>query len=711
MTASVRSGSKSDPEAIIGTRYEQIGRVAVITLHNPPVNGLGFETRSGIVADLDRANADATCDAIVVTGSGRAFSGGADIREFDTPKAGAEPALRSVIRALEDSTKPVVAALNGVCMGGGLELAMGCHYRVARGAATMALPEVKLGLLPGAGGTQRLPRAIGIEAALNMIVTGASAPARSLAGTGLLDEIADDVVPAAVALAGKVTAEKRTHKRLRDVNLDYPNAEGYFQFARNTVSAVAQHFPAPRKCVDAVAAAVSLPFDEGLRIERRLFNELLQTPESRALRHAFFAERAAARISNVPETTSTRTIEQVAIIGAGTMGSGIAMNFLSAGMPVVLLESDEAALGKGVARIRANYEASAAKGRLTQDEAARCMSLLEPSLNYDRIGDADLAIEAVFEDMAIKQAVFRKLDAAAKPGAILATNTSTLDVNAIAAATSRPQDVVGMHFFSPANVMKLLEVVRGAKTAPDVLVTVMQLAKRIGKTAVVSGVCDGFIGNRMLEQYLRQAMFLVDEGASPAQVDAALEKFGMAMGPFRMSDLAGNDIGWRVRQRRYVEKPQVRYSRIADRLCEQGRFGQKTGAGWYRYAPGRRDALPDPAVDAIVDAYRKEIGSAPRKIPADEIVDRCILALVNEGARIVEDGIAQRASDIDVVYLAGYGFPPWRGGPMLYADMTGLFNVIRRMQQFATMPGADAAFWTPAPLVARLAAEGKTFNA
>ena len=711
MTASVRSGSKSDPEAIIGTRYEQIGRVAVITLHNPPVNGLGFETRSSIVADLDRANADASCDAIVVTGSGRAFSGGADIREFSTPKASAEPALRSVIRALEDSTKPVVAAINGVCMGGGLELAMGCHYRVAHGAATIALPEVKLGLLPGAGGTQRLPRAIGIEAALNMIVTGASAQASSLAGTGLLDEIADDVVAAAVALAGKVAAEKRTHKRLRDVSLDYPNAEGYFQFARNTVSAVAQHFPAPRKCVDAVAAAVSLPFDEGLRIERQLFNELLQTPESRALRHAFFAERAAARISNVPETTSTRTIERVAIIGAGTMGGGIAMSFLSAGMHVVLLESDEAALGKGVARIRENYEASAAKGRLTQDEAARCMSLLEPSLNYDRIGDADLAIEAVFEDMAIKQAVFRKLDAATKPGAILATNTSTLDVNAIAAATRRPQDVVGMHFFSPANVMKLLEVVRGARTAPDVLMTVMQLAKRIGKTAVVSGVCDGFIGNRMLEQYLRQAMFLVDEGASPAQVDVALEKFGMAMGPFRMSDLAGNDIGWRVRQRRYVEKPQVHYSRIADRLCEQGRFGQKTGAGWYRYAPGRRDALPDPAVDAIVDAYRKEIGSTPRKIAADEIVDRCILALVNEGARIVEDSIAQRASDIDVVYLAGYGFPPWRGGPMLYADMTGLFNVIRRMQQFGAMPGADAAFWTPAPLVAHLAAEGKTFNA
>ncbi|HEY8242985.1 MAG TPA: 3-hydroxyacyl-CoA dehydrogenase NAD-binding domain-containing protein [Casimicrobiaceae bacterium] len=696
----------------MGARYEQDGRVAVIALDNPPVNGMGHETRSALVAGLDRANADAACDAIVVTGAGKAFSGGADIREFNTPKASAEPALRSVIRALENSPKPVVAAINGVCMGGGLELAMGCHYRVAHGAATIALPEVKLGLLPGAGGTQRLPRALGVEAALNMIVTGNSVQASTLRGTGLLDDVVDgDVVAAAVALARKVVAEKRPLKRLRDVKLDYPNAEAYFQFAHNTVSAAAKHFPAPRKCVDAVAAAVSMPFDEGLRHERKLFDELLQTPESRALRHGFFAERAAARIADVPDTTPARRIERVAVIGAGTMGGGIAMNFLSAGMPVTLLESDEAALAKGVARIRENYEASAKKGRLTPDKVERCMSLLAPTLSYEAVGDADLVIEAVFEDMAIKLDVFRKLDVAAKAGAILATNTSTLDVDAIAEATRRPQDVVGMHFFSPANVMKLLEVVRGAKTAPDVLTTVMQIAKRVGKVAVVSGVCDGFIGNRMLEQYLRQAMFLVDEGASPAEVDAALEKFGMAMGPFRMSDLAGNDVGWRIRQRRYVEKPAVRYSRIADRLCEAGRFGQKTGAGWYRYAPGRRDALPDPAVDEIVDAHRKAIGSTPRRIAADEIVDRCILALVNEGARILDERIAQRASDIDAVYLAGYAFPTWRGGPMLYADMTGLYNVTRRMQQFAAMPGADAAFWTPAPLLARLAAEGKPFNA
>jgi len=695
----------------MSARYEQIGRVAVVTLDNPPVNGLAHDTRSAIVEGVDRANTDETCDAIVLTGAGKTFSGGADIREFNTPKASAEPALRSVIRALEDSVKPVVAAINGVCMGGGLELAMGCHYRIANGAATIALPEVKLGLLPGAGGTQRLPRAIGVEAALNMIVTGASAQAGTLRGTGLWDEVVDDdVVAAAVAFAGRVVTEKRPRKRLRDDKLEYPNAEAYFQFARNSVAAAAKHFPAPRKCVDAVAAAVSMPFEEGSRRERELFSELLQTTESRALRHAFFAERAAGKIADVPDGTPTRTIERIAVIGAGTMGGGIAMNFLSAGMRVALLESDVAALGRGVARIRENYEASAAKGRLTREQVDQCMSRLTSTLRYDDVGDADLVIEAVFEDMAIKQAVFRRLDEAAKPDAILATNTSTLDVNAIAAATMRPQDVVGMHFFSPANVMKLLEVVRGAATAPDVLTTVMQVAKRIGKTAVVSGVCDGFIGNRMVEQYLRQAMFLVDEGASPAQVDAALEKFGMAMGPFRMSDLAGNDVGWRIRKRRYVERPQMRYSRIADRLCEQGRFGQKTGAGWYRYERGRRDAIPDPVVDKLIADYRELLGSAPRRIGDDEIVDRLILALVNEGARLLDEGIALRASDIDVVYLTGYGFPRWRGGPMFHADQQGLYNVARRMRQFARLPNADSAFWEPAPLVVKLASEGKTFN-
>ncbi len=693
------------------TGYEVRDGVALITLDNPPVNGLGHAVRSAIVAGVDGANADTAVAAIVITGVGKTFSAGADIREFNTPKASAEPTLLTVIRVVEASPKPVVAAIGGACMGGGLELALGCHYRVAAGAAPIALPEVRLGLMPGAGGTQRLPRVIGVEPALNMIVTGASVPAAQLKGTALFDAIVEgDPLDAALTLARTIVAQKLPCKRIRDIAIDYPNAEAYFQFARNTLAAVARNLPAPPLCVDAVAAAVTRPFEDGLRVERQLFLQLLQTPESRALRHAFFAERAAARIKDLPEGTPSRSIDHVAIVGAGTMGAGIAMTFLSAGIPVTLVDMNPQALEKGVATIRSSYEASAAKGKLTRDKVEQSLAMLQRSLSYDDLAGADLVIEAVFEDMAIKREVFATLDRVMRPGGILATNTSTLDVNQLAAATRRPQDVVGMHFFSPANVMKLLEVVRGEKTGADVLATVMHLAGRIGKTAVLAGVCDGFIGNRMIEHYLRQAMFLVDEGASPAQVDGALEKFGMAMGPFRMSDLAGLDVGWRIRQRRYVEKPHVAYSRIADRLCEQGRFGQKTGAGWYRYEAGRRDALPDPAVDALIADYRKQIGIAPRKIRNDEIVDRCVLALVNEGARILDEGIAQRASDIDVVYLTGYGFPRYRGGPMFYADQLGLFNAQRRMREFSIAPGADATFWTPAPLLARLAAEGKTFN-
>ena len=696
----------------MGPGYALHGPVAVITLDNPPVNGMNHALRTRIVEGLDRAQGDSSVNAIVLTGAGGLFSGGADIREFTTPQARAEPTLPTVIAIVEASEKPVIAAIGGSCMGGGLELALGCHFRVAAPHAQIALPEVRLGLLPGAGGTQRLPRAIGVEAALNMIVSGASTPCERFGGTALFDAIVDgDVLQAALAFASSERAGQRPLPRVRDIVIDYPDADALFQFARNTVRAIARGFPAPLKCIEAVAAAVAMPFDEGLRFERELFIQLAQTPESRALRHAFFAERAAAKIPDIPSGTAPRPINAAAVIGAGTMGSGIAICLLDAGVAVTVLETKQGALDKGMATIRAHYDKALAKGRLAAGDAERRIGMLKPTLDYDDLAGADLIIEAVFEDLAVKKQVFERLDAVAKPAAILASNTSTLDLNRIAGFTARPQNVVGMHFFSPANVMKLLEVVRGARTADDVLVTAMNVAKRMRKTAVVSGVCDGFIGNRMIEQYLRQALFLLEEGASPGQVDRALEKFGMAMGPFRMSDLAGNDVGWRIRQRRYVEKPALRYSRIADRLCEQGRFGQKTGAGWYRYAPGRRDALPDPAVDAIIDAYRKEIGSTPRKIAADEIVDRCIFALVNEGARILEDGIAQRASDIDVVYLAGYGFPPWRGGPMLYADISGLYNVARRMQQFAALPGADAAFWTPAPLLARLAAEGKTFTA
>src|SRR5450755_2872800 len=642
------------------------GSVAVVTLDNPPVNGLGHEVRSQLVAGVDRALADAAVDAIVLIGAGKVFSGGADIKEFNTPRAMAEPTLRTVIRIVEAADKPVIAAIGGVCMGGGLELSLGCHFRVASPGAQIALPEVKLGILPGAGGTQRLPRAIGVEAALNMIVSGAPVASEKLQGTALFDAIIEgDLLEGALAFARRVVTEKLPLKRVRDIKIKLPDADAYFQFARNSVGALAKNFPAPLKCVDAIAAAVSMPFDEGLRYERELFMQLEQRPESRALRHAFFAERAGTKIPGIDAGTVARKIERVAVIGAGTMGGGIAMNFLNAGIPVTILETKQEALDKGVATMRRNYESTVKRGKLTAEKMQQTLALLTPTLSYDDIARADLVIEAVFEDISVKQAVFEKLDACMKPAAILATNTSTLDVDRIAGFTRRPEDVVGLHFFSPANVMKLLEVVRGAKTAPDVMLTVMQVAKKIRKTAVVSGVCDGFIGNRMVEQYLRQAFFLVEEGASPQQVDRALEKFGMAMGPFRMSDLAGNDVGWYIRKRRYVEKPQVVYSKIADRLCELGRFGQKTGLGWYRYEAGKRDAIPDPAVDAMIAAYRADLGTkfgtAPRKIADDEIVERCILALVNEGARILEEGIAQRASDIDMVYLTGYGFPLCRG--------------------------------------------------
>ena len=695
----------------MSTGYERRGDVAVITLDNPPVNGMNHAVRTAIVEGIDRAQADPAVGTIVLTGANGLFSGGADIREFNTPQARAEPTLPSVIAIAEASAKPVIAAVGGTCMGGGLELALGCHFRVALRSAQIGLPEVKLGLLPGAGGTQRLPRAIGVEAALNMIVSGVSVPCDRFGDTALFDRIVDgDLLQGALEFAASAAARRRPLPRIRDIAVVYPEAEAFFQFARNTVGALARNFPAPLKCVDAVAAAVARPFDEGLRYERALFTELAQTPESQALRHAFFAERAAAKIPDVPPETPARTIVTAAVIGAGTMGGGIAICLLDAGIPVTLLETRQEALDRGVANIGMHYQGALAKGRLTATDAARKTGMLEATLDYADLAGVDLVIEAVFEDLAVKQGVFERLDAALKPGAILASNTSTLDLNRIAACTRRPQDVVGMHFFSPANVMKLLEVVRGAKTADDVLITVMRLAKRMRKTAVVSGVCDGFIGNRMIEQYLRQALFLLDEGASPQQVDSALEKFGMAMGPFRMSDLAGNDVGWYIRKRRYVESPQIVYSRIADRLCELGRFGQKTGLGWYRYEAGRRDALPDPAVDALIAGYRAEIGMATRSIGDQEIVERCIYALVNEGARLLEEGIALRASDIDVVYLTGYGFALYRGGPMYYADTVGLYNVIRAMRRFAATGGGDPAFWQPAPLLGRLGAEGRKFN-
>ncbi len=693
------------------TSYTMQRTVAVITLQNPPVNGLGHEVRRGIVEGLDRAVADPEVKAVVLVGAGRAFSGGADIREFNTPKATAEPALGTVIRAIEASPKPVIAAIHGVAMGGGLELALACHHRVALPGAQIALPEVKLGILPGAGGTQRLPRVLGLEAALSMIVSGEAVPSEKLASSALFDALLEgDLVAGAVAFAEKVVAEQRPLRLVRELKVEHPNPEGFLAFAKTAVAAASKGLPAPSKCVEAVAAAASKPFDEGLRVEREAFLHLVQTGESKALRHAFFAERTAAKIPDVPEDAPTRTIRQAAVIGAGTMGGGIAMNFASAGIPVTVLEVSAQALEKGLAVIRKNYQGNVKKGRITAAQLEERMGLIRPTTSYPDLAQADIVVEAVFEDMPVKEKVFKQLDEVMKPGAILATNTSTLDVNRIANFTRRPQDVIGTHFFSPANVMKLLEVVRGSATAVDVLATVMALSKKLKKVAVVSGVCDGFIGNRMLEQYIRQAMFLLEEGATPQQVDRALEGWGMAMGPFRMGDLAGNDVGWYIRKRRYLEKPHLTYSRVADGLCELGRFGQKTGAGWYRYEAGKRDAIRDPAVEELITAYCAKIGVTRRKISSEEIVERCIFALVNEGAKILEEGIALRASDLDVVYLFGYGFPAWRGGPMHYADSVGLYNVARTMNRFAANSHGDPGFWKPAPLVGKLAAHGKSFT-
>ena len=695
--------------------YKVHGDVAVITLNNPPVNGLGLATRQAIADGLNKASADGAVKAIVITGAGKAFSGGADIKEFGSSKSMQEPNLLSVILAIENSSKPVVAAVHSVAMGGGLELALGCHYRIAAPGCNVALPEVKLGLIPGAGGTQRLPRVLGVEVALNMIVSGEpqkSEMLASLPGQKLFDKMsatADSLADEALAFARSV-AQVRPLPLVRNLPCRHPLGDAYFQFARNMVGGMSKNFPAPLKCVDAVEAATKQKFDQGMTTERDLFINLMWTPECRALRHLFMAERATSKIADVPADTPQRPVQSVAVIGAGTMGGGISMNFLNAGIPVKMLEMKQDALDRGIATIRKNYESQVKRGKLTQDKYEQRMGLLSTTLDYADLKDADMVIEAVFEEMGVKQAVFEKLDAVMKPGAILASNTSTLDVNRIAAFTGRPQDVIGTHFFSPANVMRLLEVVRGEKTARDVLATVMALGKKIKKTTVVSGVCDGFIGNRMIEQYSRQAGFLLDEGCTPAQVDRAAEKFGFAMGPFRMGDLAGNDIGWAIRKRRAGERADMKYSKTADQLCELGRFGQKTGAGWYDYKPGKRDAIASPLVDKMIEDHRKSLGVTPRKISDEEIVQRLVFALVNEGARILEDGIASRASDIDMVYITGYGFPMFRGGPMNYADQFGLFNVVQAMNRFAGNPMDDAEFWKPAPLLGKLVAEGGTFN-
>jgi 3-hydroxyacyl-CoA dehydrogenase len=682
--------------------------IAVITLNNPPVNGLGNALRAGIAAGLEKADSDPDIKAVVLIGSAKAFSGGADIREFNKPPT--KPNLPEVNDLQDSMQKPLVAAIGGFALGGGLELALGCHYRVALEKSLLGLPEVKLGILPGSGGTQRLPRIIPVHEAARMMILGDPIPAPRAKELGLVDEIVSgDLLEAGIAYAQKLVAEGKGPRRVRDMA---PNVEGdqkaLLEAVPEQAAKSAGGNPAPAEIAKCIHAAVTLPFDEGRKVERERFEYLVNTVESKALRHMFFAERQTSKIPDVPESTPVREIKKAAVVGAGTMGGGIAMSFANAGIPVVIADVSQEALDKGMQKIRSNYEATVKRGRLKPEEMEKRYALIQPSVDLNALRPADIVIEAVFEKMEVKQDMFKKLDAVMKPGAILATNTSTLDVNKIADVTKRPQDVIGTHFFSPANVMRLLEVVRGAKTAKDVLATTMKLGKKLKKVPIVSGVCDGFIGNRMIERYSQQAGLLLDEGASPQQVDAALQKWGMAMGPFTMSDLAGNDIGWDIRKRRYYEKPDMAYSKFADKVCELGRFGQKTGKGFYRYEPGNRKSLPDPEIDALLDKYRTEHGLQGREISDEEIVERCIYGLVNTGARILEEGIALRASDIDMVYLAGYGFPAHRGGPMFYADCVGLDKVVAAIEKF--QKGYHGEQWQLAPLLVKLAKEGKRFN-
>ncbi len=664
--------------------------VAVLTMDNPPVNGLGLGLRRGLWTAIERLEADATVRAIVIGGSARAFSGGADIREFGKPEALAEPHLPMLTQRIEACRKPVIAAVGKLALGGGLELALACHYRVVADDALLGLPEVQIGLLPGAGGTQRLPRALGLAAALQMISSGQPQRAAKLAG--LPDQaLIDAVVPAAELLDRATAFAQSAHgtPRLSERSVA-PDAD---LLAQARAQAAKLPYPAPLACVDAVAASLDRPFVEGLKAERAGFQALMRSEASAALRHAFFAERAAAKVPGIEADTPRRAIRRVAVIGAGTMGSGIATACLMAGLPVDLIEPNAEQLKRGKAMVVNHLLTQVQKGRLKAEQAQVMNAALRAQAGDAALAEADLVIEAVFEDMALKQAVFRRLDAVCKPGAILASNTSTLDVDAIAAVTQRPADVLGLHFFSPAAVMKLLEVVRGQATSTEVLATALDFGKRIGKTCVVAGVCDGFIGNRMLEPYLQQALFLLDEGCTPQQVDRAIEAWGFAMGPFRMGDLAGNDVSWRVRQQRVKDGKAVRAQPLADALCEAGRYGQKTGAGWYDYAPGSRDALPSQLVELLIDGQRAKLGRSPRAVSDEEIVDRLLLALGLEGRALLAEGIALRGSDIDLVYLSGYGFPRWRGGPMFELERRGEAALKARCAEFAAVEHDAPAFW------------------
>ena len=687
--------------------YELVNNVAVISVNNPPVNALSQAVREGILDAVTTAQEDAS-EAIVLHCEGRTFIAGADITEFGKPPQ--EPGLPSVLSAIENSSKPVIAAIHGTALGGGFEVALACHYRCAIASAKVGLPEVKLGLLPGAGGTQRVPRIAGVKAALDMIASGNPVAAPRAKDMGLVDEIisADDLKAGAVEYGKALVKSGAPLKRIRDITIDPANVEpGFFDAARERLARRARGQIAQDKIVSCIEAAVNLPMDEGLQRERELFRELVTSPESAAMRHIFFAERLAAKIKDLPRDTPLRAVNKVAIIGGGTMGGGIAMCFANVGIPVLMLEIDDEALQKGMGIIEKNYKITMLKGKMTEDQLGQRIGLITGTTDYADLGDVDMVIEAVFENLELKKEIFAKLDAVCKPGAILATNTSYQDVDAIAAATGRPQDVLGMHFFSPANVMKLLEVVRGEKTVDDVLATTMAIGKRINKVCTLSRVCYGFIGNRMLGGYGREAQMLLMDGCTPSQVDSALEKFGMAMGPLAMGDLAGLDVGYKARQGRTDLPDDPKLYRMGTLLVEMGRYGQKTGSGFYKYDPETRARMADPEVEAMIKAEAAKIGIEQRDISDEEILQRCFYPLINEGARILEEGIAQRPSDIDVVYVFGYAFPVAKGGPMYYADQIGLKQVYDKICEFRDRDGEQ--YWQSAPLLKQLAEAGKTF--
>ncbi|MDR9849440.1 3-hydroxyacyl-CoA dehydrogenase NAD-binding domain-containing protein [Herbaspirillum huttiense] len=688
------------------------GAILVVTIDNPPVNALGVAVRRGLMSAIEEGEADAGVAAILVTGAGRNFIGGADIREFGkTPQS---PLLTELCNRIEACNKPVLAAIHGAALGGGLEVALAAHYRVALGNARLGLPEVQLGLLPGAGGTQRTPRLIGAQAALDMMLTGRHLSAKEALSLGLVDQLAegDSADQARAAGLRELQALLETHapvRRSRDGKglADTAATQAAIAAARAEAGKKSRGLFSPYKIIDAVEAATTLPFDEGLALERQFFLQCLDSPQRAGLIHAFFAER---EVQKAPETRNAqpRRIEQIGVVGGGTMGAGIAVAVLDAGLPVTMIERDDEALARGRGHVEKVYDAQVAKGRLTQEARDAVLARLQGSTRYEDLSAADVVIEAVFEDLTVKQAVFAELDRVCKPGAVLATNTSYLDIDAIAASISRPADVIGLHFFSPANVMKLLEIVVPRQVAADVVATAFELAKRLRKVPVRAGVCDGFIGNRILAVYRQAADALMEDGASPYEIDAAVRDFGFAMGPYQVVDLAGGDIGWATRKRRAATRdPRARYVHIADRLCERGWFGQKSGRGFYRYPEGPRSGAPDPEVLALIDEERARAGITPRSFSKEDIQRRYLAAMINEGANVVHQRIALRPLDVDVTFLYGYGFPRHRGGPMKYADMVGLPNVLADIRAFAA---EDPLFWTPSPLLVELVERGANFE-